>query len=101
MFNINIYSNYEVIRSVDTCYKTYDSDDPDYFKKEQFKEELLLSGSELIKHLKSIYDKYCICVTFGIDGDSLYIKIENFDASDGTGTDYEYRIKEIRQYGES
>lgn len=97
MFNINIYAKYEVVRFIDDCYRSYDSDDPDYYKKDSFSEKFTMTGSELMNHFYKLFElNNFISITVRTKKGSLVIKLEDFDASDGTGTDYEYAIKELK-----
>lgn len=100
MFNINIYSNYKITKDVDSLYKSYDSDDPDWFMEDTVSMELTLSGGELIDNIcKLLKDPDFMEVDYTVlSANSMELTINHFNPNDGTGAEYKYSIECIADY---
>lgn len=99
MNNIDIFTNYKVIEEIKDIYKTYDSDADDYFKTDYYINKYELDGPNLLNKIfeKIKHDDF-INITFDTRvKDTFRIKIETFEASDGTGCGYEYFIKKLNK----
>ena len=94
MFNINIYSKYKVIRQINSCYASYDSDADDWLKHDQYVDDDILDGGKLIDILVNVlklkdYDFSEFIINTQIDNNF-------FDPSSGESTEYTYFIEEIK-----
>lgn len=96
--NINIYSKYKVTRYVHSNYKSYDSDADDFWKEDNFFEELELDGGKVIEviaqELKSSYlqDVFIDLLEMG----AMKVEINTFNPLSGEGDMFKYIIKEMR-----
>ena len=97
--NINIYSKYKVTKHVRSNYKSYDSDADDFWKEDNFSEELELDGGKVIEmiaqELNSSYfqDVFIDLLEIG----SMKVKINIFNSSSGEGDEFTYIIREIER----
>lgn len=100
MFNINIYSKYKVIRQINSCYASYDSDADDWLKKDQYVDEDVLDGGEiidiLVRVLKLKDNDFSEFIINTQVENKLRIDINFFDPSSGESTEYTYFIEEIK-----
>lgn len=99
MFSIDIFSEYEVVETINDCYKSYDSDADDWFKHDSYVNEYTLNAIDLINHItqKLNVNLSELCdfkINTTIDN-YLKLEIQTFNPSDGTGTDYIYIIKRV------
>ena len=96
--NINIYSKYRVTKHVRSNYKSYDSDADDFWKEDNFSEELELDGWKVIEliaqKLNESYfqDVFIDLLEIGV----MKVKINIFDHSSGEGDESTYIIREMR-----
>ena len=104
MFSIDIYSEYKVVETILDSYKSYDSDDDDWFKHDSYVNEYTLNAIELINKINQKLNLFLseLCdfnINTTIDK-HLKLEIQTFNPSDGTGTDYIYIIKKVVEKGE-
>lgn len=93
--NIDVFSRYKVIEIINDTYKSYDSDDDNWFKNDEYKNELELDGIEIINRIIRLLDKpdfIDITISSGIDN-HIVIDIQHFDALSGEGTEWRYIIE--------
>lgn len=101
--NINIYSKYKVTRYVCSNYKSYDSDDDDFWKEDKFSEELELDGgrvADLISATLCLSDFQDITIDF-LDKGTLKLKINRFNPSNGDGDTVICTISEMKEGDEN
>ena len=93
---IDIYSKYQVKESINACYKSYDSDADDFFKKDTWGNEYEICGGKLIDMLiKRISDIHFSDITIKPIENELSIIINTFDPLNGDGDEYVYIIKRM------
>ena len=95
--NINIYGKYKIIRHVRSNYKSYDSDADDFWKEDNFSEELELDGGrvvELIDNTLRLSDFQDISIDL-LDKDTLKLEITRFNPSSGEDGVFKYIIREM------
>ena len=101
MFNINIYSKYKVIRQINSCYASYDSDADDWLKHDQYVDDCVLDGGEiidmLVKILEITHDDFSEFIINTQVENKLKIDINEFDPSSGESTEHIYFIEEIKE----
>lgn len=96
--NINIYSKYRVTKHVRSNYKSYDSDADDFWKEDNFSEELELDGGKVIELIaQKLNESYFQDVFIDLlEIDAMKVKINIFDPSSGEGDESTYIIREMR-----
>lgn len=99
MFSIDIFSEYEIVETINDCYKSYDSDADDWFKHDSYVNEYTLNAIDLINHINqklnvNLSELCDFKINTTIDN-HLKLEIQTFNPSDGTGTDYIYIIKRV------
>ena len=97
--NINIYSKYKVTKHVHSNYKSYDSDDDDFWKEDEFSQELELDGgclANLIGNTLCLSNFQDISINL-LDKDTLKLKITRFDPLNGEGNTVICTIKEVKE----
>lgn len=108
MFNINIYQTYKISEIIKPCYKSYDSDDDNWFKNDEYSDEYELNGVNLINKIvkKLTMKDFSDCEinnTLNVVDkkvqEILNLRISIFNPMDGTGTEYIYYIKPIEKEG--
>ena len=109
MFNINIYQKYKVLEIIKDCYKSYDSCDDNWFKDDEYTNEYELNGIDLINKINQKltmqdFSDFQINnegnVINGECFNTLILIINTFNPSDGTGTEFKYYIRELKESGE-
>ena len=109
MFNINIYQKYNVLEIIKDCYKSYDSCADDWFKIDEYTNEYELNGIDLINKINQKltmqdFSDFQINnegnVINGECFNTLILIINTFNPSDGTGTEFKYYIRELKESGE-
>lgn len=97
--NINIYSKYKVTKHVRSNYKSYDSDDDDFWKEDEFSQELELDGGKVIEVItQELNSSYFQDVSIDLlEINTIKVQINTFDPSSGEGDDFTYIIKEMRE----
>lgn len=96
--NINIYGKYKITRHVRSNYKSYDSDADDFWKEDNFSEELELDGGrvvDLIDNTLRLSDFQDITIDL-LDKGTLKLEIHRFDPSSGEGDTVVCTIREMR-----
>lgn len=96
--NINIYSKYKVTRYARSTYKSYDSDADDFWKDDNFSEELELFGgrvADLIGTTLCLSDFQDITIDL-LDKGTLKLEINRFNPSSGEGDTVICTIREMR-----
>ena len=101
MFNIDVFSEYEVVETINECYKSYDSDADVWFKHDSYVNEYTLNAIDLINHINqklnvNLSELCNFKINTTIDN-HLKLEIQTFNPSDGTGTDYIYIIKKLNE----
>lgn len=96
--NINIYGKYRVTKHVRSNYKSYDSDADDFWKEDNFSEELELDGGKVIELIaQKLNESYFQDVFIDLlEIDAMKVKINIFDPSSGEGDESTYIIREMR-----
>lgn len=97
--NINIYNKYRVTRYVRSNYKSYDSDADDFWKEDNFSEELELDGGKVIDVItQELNASYLQDISIDLlEINTIKVQINTFDPSSGTGDDFTYIIREMRE----
>lgn len=97
--NINIYSKYRVTKHVHSNYKSYDSDADDFWKEDNFSEELELDGGKVIELIaQKLNESYFQDVFIDLlEIGTMKVKINIFDPSSGEGDEFTYIIREIER----
>lgn len=99
MFEIDIYSDYEVVEQINSCYESYDSDADDWFRHDHYVNDYTINGGKLIdmlvKGLKNV-DFSDLHINTKIK-DNLKIEINTFDPLSGESTEYTYFIKRVSE----
>lgn len=96
--NINIYSKYKVTKHVRSNYKSYDSDADDFWKEDEFSQELELDGgclADLIGNTLCLSNFQDISINL-LDESTLKLEITRFNPSSGEGDSFTYIIEEMR-----
>ena len=96
--NINIYSKYRVTKHVRSNYKSYDSDADDFWKEDNFSEELELDGGKVIELIaQKLNESYFQDVFIDLlEIGTMKVKINIFNPSSGEGDEFTYIIREMR-----
>ena len=97
--NINIYSKYRVTKHVRSNYKSYDSDADDFWKEDNFSEELELDGGKVIELIaQKLNESYFQDVFIDLlEIGTMEVKINIFNPSSGEGDEFTYIIREIER----
>lgn len=96
--NINIYGKYKITKHVRSNYKSYDSDDDDFWREDEFSQELELDGghlADLIGNTLCLSDFQDISINLS-DKDTLKLKITRFNPSNGESDIVICMIREMR-----
>lgn len=97
--NINIYNKYRVTRYVRSNYKSYDSDADDFWKEDNFSEELELDGGKVIDVItQELNASYLQDISINLlDIGAMKVEINTFDPSSGEGDNFAYIIRELKK----
>jgi hypothetical protein len=100
--NINIYSKYKVTSLINTNYRSYDSDADDYWKEDNYVNNLEIDGGSLINEIvQRLNDDYVQDINITIlQKGGIKIEINTFDPSNGEGDDFVYIIRRLKKESE-